>query len=150
MSRDLLKAEWSGFHCRLAMESISLGNWQLAIGNLQFKPVQEGFHDNDFDVLIIGAGPGGSIAASVLHREGFRLLVVEKQQFPRFVIGESLLPRVMNLLREAGLLAGGGRSAVHEENRSGISSRERDMRFRFLRAVRRWLAIYVPGAPGGF
>lgn len=59
---------------------------------------------SDVDVLIIGAGPAGSIAASVLHREGFRALVVEKQQFPRFVIGESLLPRVMNLLREAGLL----------------------------------------------
>jgi flavin-dependent dehydrogenase len=59
---------------------------------------------SEVDVLIIGAGPAGSIAASVLHREGFRLVVVEKQQFPRFVIGESLLPRVMNLLREAGLL----------------------------------------------
>ena len=58
----------------------------------------------DVDVLIIGAGPAGSIAASVLHREGFRLLVVEKQQFPRFVIGESLLPRVMNLLKDADLL----------------------------------------------
>jgi flavin-dependent dehydrogenase len=60
--------------------------------------------NTDVDVLIIGAGPAGSIAASVLHREGFRLLVVEKQRFPRFVIGESLLPQVMNLLREAGLL----------------------------------------------
>jgi flavin-dependent dehydrogenase len=58
----------------------------------------------DVDVLIIGAGPAGAVAASVLHREGFRLQVVEKQTFPRFVIGESLLPRVMNLLREADLL----------------------------------------------
>jgi flavin-dependent dehydrogenase len=60
--------------------------------------------DTDVDVLIIGAGPAGSVAASVLHREGFRLMVVEKQRFPRFVIGESLLPRIMNLLREAELL----------------------------------------------
>src|ERR1700690_283758 len=58
----------------------------------------------DRDVLIIGAGPGGSLAASLLHREGFRLLVVEKQRFPRFVIGESLLPHCMDLLQEAGLL----------------------------------------------
>jgi flavin-dependent dehydrogenase len=58
----------------------------------------------DVDVLIIGAGPAGSISASILYREGFRPLVVEKQQFPRFVIGESLLPRVMNILREADLL----------------------------------------------
>jgi flavin-dependent dehydrogenase len=60
--------------------------------------------ETDVDVLIIGAGPAGSIAASILHRQGFRLLVIEKQQFPRFVIGESLLPRIMNILREADLL----------------------------------------------
>ena len=40
------------------------------------------------EVLIIGAGPAGSMAAALLHREGFKVLVVEKQKFPRFVIGE--------------------------------------------------------------
>jgi flavin-dependent dehydrogenase len=58
----------------------------------------------DFDALIIGAGPAGSLAAALLQREGFRLLVVEKQIFPRFVIGESLLPSSMSLLEQAGLL----------------------------------------------
>ena len=58
----------------------------------------------DVDVLIIGAGPAGSSAAALLQPQGFRLLVVEKQIFPRFVIGESLLPHCMDLLQEAGLL----------------------------------------------
>jgi flavin-dependent dehydrogenase len=57
------------------------------------------------DVLIIGAGPAGSMAAALLQPHGFKLLVVEKQTFPRFVIGESLLPHSMDLLQEAGLLA---------------------------------------------
>ena len=56
------------------------------------------------DVLVIGAGPAGCIAASLLNKQGFKVKMVEKEKFPRFVIGESLLPRVMDHLEEAGLL----------------------------------------------
>lgn len=56
------------------------------------------------DVLVIGAGPSGSIAASLINKQGFKVKIVEKEKFPRFVIGESLLPRVMDHLNEAGLL----------------------------------------------
>ena len=63
------------------------------------------------DVLIIGAGPTGALAAALLNREKFRVLIVEKQTFPRFVIGESMLPASMNLLENAGLL-----DAVHKKN----------------------------------
>ncbi|MCC6461095.1 MAG: tryptophan 7-halogenase [Saprospiraceae bacterium] len=56
------------------------------------------------DVLVIGAGPAGTVAASLVHQAGYSVKVVEKQQFPRFVIGESLLPRCMEALEAAGFL----------------------------------------------
>ncbi|MBC7741437.1 MAG: tryptophan 7-halogenase [Bdellovibrionaceae bacterium] len=56
------------------------------------------------DVLVIGAGPSGTIAAALIRKAGYSVLIVEKMQFPRFVIGESLLPRCMEALEEADLL----------------------------------------------
>jgi len=56
------------------------------------------------DVLIIGAGPAGSMSAALLARRGFRVLVLERQKFPRFSIGESLLACSMQLLEEAGMV----------------------------------------------
>ena len=56
------------------------------------------------DVLVIGAGPAGSIAAAMIEQSGFQVRVVEREKFPRFVIGESLLPRCMEVLEEANLL----------------------------------------------
>ncbi|MBW3546071.1 MAG: tryptophan 7-halogenase, partial [Bacteroidetes bacterium] len=60
--------------------------------------------DEQVDVLVIGAGPSGTVAASILKNEGFQTKIIEKQLFPRFVIGESLLPRCMDNLAAAGLL----------------------------------------------
>jgi len=56
------------------------------------------------DVVIIGAGPSGAIAASILVQKGWRVIVVEKEVFPRFSIGESLLPQCMGFIEEAGML----------------------------------------------
>ncbi len=56
------------------------------------------------DVLIIGAGPSGSSAAALLIQRGYQVTIIEKQLFPRFSIGESLLPQCMVFLEEAGLL----------------------------------------------
>lgn len=53
------------------------------------------------DVLVIGAGPAGTVAASIIHQAGYSVKIVEKMKFPRFVIGESLLPRSMEALEEA-------------------------------------------------
>lgn len=53
------------------------------------------------DVLVIGAGPSGTVAAAILHKDGYHVKIVEKQKFPRFVIGESLLPRSMHNFAKA-------------------------------------------------
>ncbi len=57
-----------------------------------------------FDVLIIGAGPSGTIAAATLEKRGLKCKIVERSKFPRFSIGESLLPRCMDHLERAGML----------------------------------------------
>jgi len=58
----------------------------------------------EVDVFIIGAGPAGSIAAAKLVQDGFSVKVVDKLKMPRFVIGESLLPRCLELLENANML----------------------------------------------
>jgi flavin-dependent dehydrogenase len=56
------------------------------------------------DVLIIGAGPAGAVASAYLNKNNFKVNVIEKVKFPRFVIGESLLPHCMDHLSEVGFL----------------------------------------------
>lgn len=56
------------------------------------------------DITVIGAGPAGSTIAALLCDRGWRVTVVERAYFPRFSIGESLLPRCMDSLQAAGML----------------------------------------------
>ncbi len=56
------------------------------------------------EILVIGAGPAGSVASAMLVRAGRRVTCLEGGEFPRFQIGESLLPRCNDILDEAGLL----------------------------------------------
>ncbi len=58
----------------------------------------------DCDVAIVGAGPSGTISACLLRQKGYRVIILERQRFPRFVIGESLLPQSLKTLEKAGCL----------------------------------------------
>ena len=58
----------------------------------------------EVDIFIIGAGPAGSIAGAKLVQDGFSVKIVDKLKLPRFVIGESLLPRCNELLEKANML----------------------------------------------
>ena len=56
------------------------------------------------DILVVGAGPSGTMAAAIANKSGLNVKIIEKTKFPRFVIGESLLARCMDHFEEAGVL----------------------------------------------
>jgi flavin-dependent dehydrogenase len=55
------------------------------------------------DVIVIGGGPAGSTASTLLAREGFRVMLLERERFPRFQIGESMLPYSNDIFRRLGV-----------------------------------------------
>lgn len=59
--------------------------------------------NDDFDVVVIGGGPGGAATAGLLAKRGHRVLVLEREKFPRYHIGESLITGTLPALEELGL-----------------------------------------------
>ncbi len=57
------------------------------------------------DVVVCGGGPGGSTFATLMARRGYRTVVFERETFPRFHIGESLLPWNVPLFERIGVLS---------------------------------------------
>ncbi len=60
--------------------------------------------NQDYDAILIGAGPAGSSAATILAEYGHRVLVLEREKFPRYHIGESLIPFTFGPLERLGMI----------------------------------------------
>ncbi|WP_426233093.1 NAD(P)/FAD-dependent oxidoreductase [Pseudomonas sp. TWP3-2] len=82
-------------------------------------------------VVIIGAGPSGAIAAALLKRRGHDVLVIERQHFPRFSIGESLLSHCLDFVEEAGMLEAVNAAGFQRKNGAAFAWGERYSAFDF-------------------
>ncbi|GAB3342865.1 NAD(P)/FAD-dependent oxidoreductase [Chromohalobacter beijerinckii] len=83
------------------------------------------------DIAIIGAGPAGAAAAAWLARRGWRVSVIERNHFPRFSIGESLLPQCMVHLDSCGLLDAARAGHFQPKNGAAFTYRGQDSAFDF-------------------
>ncbi|MCC6821666.1 MAG: tryptophan 7-halogenase, partial [Verrucomicrobia subdivision 3 bacterium] len=59
---------------------------------------------NNYDALIIGGGPSGASSAAILAEYGHRVLVLEREKFPRYHIGESMIPFTYQPMERLGLI----------------------------------------------
>ncbi len=83
------------------------------------------------EVVITGAGPSGAVAAGLLRKQGHQVLVLEKETFPRFSIGESLLPQTMKYIEEAGMLRDVVEAGFQYKNGASFTHRDKATDFDF-------------------
>lgn len=83
------------------------------------------------DILIIGAGPAGAVAAGLLRKQGRQVLILEREQFPRFSIGESLLPQSMEYIEAAGMLKAVVEAGFQFKNGAAFACGDRRTEFDF-------------------
>ncbi|MEQ1529596.1 MAG: NAD(P)/FAD-dependent oxidoreductase, partial [Methylococcales bacterium] len=86
---------------------------------------------NNRKIIIIGAGPSGSIAGALLKNQGFQVTILERQLFPRFSIGESLLPQCMEFIKQAGMLDALLAAGFQFKNGAAFVCRDKQTEFNF-------------------
>ena len=68
------------------------------------RPIDSRCLPDRTDVVVIGGGPAGATTATLLAQKGHRVTLLERERFPRFHIGESLIPETFWVLERLGLL----------------------------------------------
>ncbi|OWT77583.1 FAD-dependent oxidoreductase [Achromobacter sp. HZ28] len=83
------------------------------------------------EIVVIGAGPAGAIAAALLQRRGHQVTIFERQRFPRFSIGESLLAHCLEFVEEAGMMDAVRAAGFQEKNGAAFACGDRYSAFDF-------------------
>ncbi len=103
---------------------------RVNLGGANAMPIEQ------CDIAIIGGGPGGSTAATILARRGHRVVALEKARHPRFHIGESLLPMNLPVFERLGVLDKVRAIGVHKRGADFEADNERGYNvFAFDRAL---------------
>lgn len=87
--------------------------------------------NNKANIIIIGAGPSGSIAGALLQNQGFQVTILERQLFPRFSIGESLLPQCMEFIKQAGMMDAVMNAGFQYKNGASFAYKKQQAEFSF-------------------
>ena len=71
---------------------------------VEILPLEEESMTNKYDVIIMGGGPSGSSSATILAENGLKTLIIEKEKFPRYKIGESMIPYCHFPMKRLGMI----------------------------------------------
>ncbi|ATE73970.1 NAD(P)/FAD-dependent oxidoreductase [Lysobacter capsici] len=106
-----------------------------AVASHDSKPLPDEVTQLEVDVLVVGGGPAGTTAATLLARKGWKVLLLEKGSHPRFHIGESLLPMNLAILERLGVLEQVRAIGTHKPGAEFPIDADRYNTFRFERAL---------------
>ena len=100
---------------------------------------------SEVDVVVVGGGPAGSAAALWCVRQGLRVVLLEREQFPRHRPGETLLPGVEPIFAQLGVAEAIARGRVHPSP-GNMGDLVRSTPLRSIRSRQWWFMVRVPSA----